>query len=113
MRIARFIHQAMLRRSVVVKIMETMKRRGHRAYTIIDMSEVITKACELFEHHIPPAIIRLLTLDDLQEEQMQQSATLIPIPVRVKKACAHLDTIKYKAVVNEKSSQDEVYINGQ
>ena len=38
---ARFFHQAMVRRSVVVKLIETMKRKGHRAYKHIDMNEVI------------------------------------------------------------------------
>ena len=41
---AHFIHQAMVRRSVVVKLIETMKKRGHRAYKTIDMNEVIAKS---------------------------------------------------------------------
>ena len=46
---ARCIHQAMERRSVVVRLIETMKRRGHRAYKHIDMKEVIAKFAALLK----------------------------------------------------------------
>ena len=42
MNIARFIHQAMVRRGVMLKCIEAMKRRGHRAFQNIVMGEVIT-----------------------------------------------------------------------
>ena len=51
---ARVIHQAMVRRSVVVKLIETMKKRGHRAYTNIDMNEVTATYFALPEHDVPP-----------------------------------------------------------
>ena len=58
--------------------------------------------------------IRLLLLDDLQEKiQQQKSAAPVPTPVSVEEACAHLDTMKYNVVVNEKGIQDEVDINAQ
>ena len=57
---ARFIHQAMVRRSVVVKLIEIMKKCGHRAYKHIDKNEVIAKASALREHDVPPDILRLL-----------------------------------------------------
>ena len=40
---ARFIHRAMVRCSVVVELIETMTKRGHRAYKHTDMNEVIAK----------------------------------------------------------------------
>ena len=62
---ARFIHQAMVRRSVFVRLIETMKRKGHRAYKHIDMNEVIAKSAALFENDVLPEHIRLLPDDDL------------------------------------------------
>ena len=59
---ARFIHRAMVRRSVVVKLIGIMKKRGHRAYSHIDMNEVIAKASALPDHDAPPEIVRLLPL---------------------------------------------------
>ena len=66
--VARFIDQAMVRRSVVVKLIEARKRRGHRAYKNIDMDAVIAKSAALPEHDVPPEIIRLLSLDALQNK---------------------------------------------
>ena len=64
---ARFIRQATVRRSVVVKLIEVMKKRGHGAYKHIDMHEVIAKASALPEHDVPPEIARLLSFDKLQD----------------------------------------------
>ena len=55
----------MVQRSVVVKLIETMKKRGHRAYTNIDMNEVIATFAALHENDVPPEIIRMLPVDDL------------------------------------------------
>ena len=57
----RFIHQV-ARRSVVVKLVEIMKERGHRACKHIDMNDVTAKASALPEHDVPPEIVRLLPL---------------------------------------------------
>ena len=64
--VTRFIHQAMVRRSAVMKLIVTMKRRGHRAYKNIDMDAVIAKSAAVPEHDVPLEIIRCLPLDDLQ-----------------------------------------------
>ena len=77
---ARFIHQDMVRRSVVVKLIETMKRKGHRAYNNIDMNEVIAKSVALPEKHVPPEIIRLLPEDDLLSKiEVQKHKTPVPV----------------------------------
>ena len=111
---ARFIHQAMRRRSILMKLIEIMKKHGHRAYKQIDMHEVIAKASALPEHDVPPEIVRLLPLDMLQDEiEVQKSATPAPTPASVEEACALLETNKINAVVNEKRCQDEVDINTQ
>ena len=111
---ARFIHQAMVRRSVVVKLIETMKKRGHRAYKHIEMNDDIAKDSALPERDVPPEIVRLLPLDDLQDKiEVQKSATPVPIPASAEEACALLDTKKINTVVNEKSCEDEVDINAR
>ena len=46
---ARFINQAIVRRSVVVRFIETVKK-GHRAYKNIDMEKVIAKSAALPEN---------------------------------------------------------------
>ena len=60
---ARFIHQAIVRRSVVAKLIETMQKRGHRAYKYIDMNEVTAKSAAVPEHDVLPEIVTLLPLD--------------------------------------------------
>ena len=40
---SRFIHQALVRRHVVNKLIETMKRRGHRAYKHVNIDNVRRK----------------------------------------------------------------------
>ena len=92
---ARLIHQAMVRRSVVVKRTEAMKKRGHRAYKHIDVKEVIAKYFALPERDVPPQIVRLLPLDKLQDKiGVQKSATPVPTPASVEEPCALLDTKK-------------------
>ena len=44
--LARFIHQAIVRRDVVVRLIDNARRRGHRAYRDIDMAQVEAKAAE-------------------------------------------------------------------
>ena len=112
--VARLIHQCLVRRDVVIKLIETMMQRGHHAYKHVDMKEVHRKAQELPEDDVPPEIIRLLPLDDLQDKiQLQKSATPVPIAKTVEEAISHLDVVKPNAVVNENSSQAEFDVNAQ
>ena len=111
---ARFIHQAMVRRSVIVKLIETMKRKGHRAYKRIDMNEVIAKSAALPKNDVPPEIIRLLPLNDLQDNiDLQNDQTPVPTAGSVEEACDLLDTKKINALENERSTGDEVDINAR
>ena len=52
---ARLIHQARVRRSVVIDLLEEMKNRGHRAYDHVDMHIVRRRAIEgLPADDVPP-----------------------------------------------------------
>ena len=78
------------------------------------MNAVIAKFPALLEHEVPPEIIRLLFLDDLQNIiDLQKSQTPVPIVGSVEEACDHPDTKNINAVVNERSSEDEVDINAR
>lgn len=68
-----FIHQARVRRNVVVKLITNAKRRGHRAYVNVNLTEVQEKSELLPEDGIPPEIVQLLPSDDaLDHIQVQK-----------------------------------------
>ena len=52
---SRFVHQALVRRAVVVQLIDGMKRRGHRSYTNLDMDRVREKKkqkiCKIMRRH--------------------------------------------------------------
>ena len=52
--VARLIHQCLVRRDIVVKLIETMKERGHRAYKHVDMEQVKNNARALPKDGVPP-----------------------------------------------------------
>ena len=73
------IHQARVRRAVVLQLLEEAKMRGHPAYKQINMLEATTRAQTLPEDGIPEEIIAILPYDnDLENVQRQKAAT----PVR-------------------------------
>ena len=64
--LARFIHQAIVRRDVVVRLIDNARRRGHRAYRDIDMTKVVAKATEeLPVNDVPACVVLLKEMDDL------------------------------------------------
>ena len=74
--LARFIHQALVRRDVVVALIENAWARGHRAYRGLDMDRVRQKAQDLPEKGVPEHILKLLPCDDLLDKiQIQKAAT--------------------------------------
>ena len=76
---ARFIHQATVRRKVVIHLIEELKGRGHSAYVNVDLEDVKERAKALPENDIPPEIVRLLPLDNAHDKlQPNKNAT----PVR-------------------------------
>ncbi|CAK0825765.1 unnamed protein product [Prorocentrum cordatum] len=111
---AKFIHQAVVRRDVVVKLIEGAKKRGRRAYQHVCMEEVRKKAAELPDGEVPPEIMRLVPLDnELDNIQTQKAATPVPRPDGLQEAAEILETTKGNAVVLEKSSFDDGDINAQ
>eukprot|EP00959_Pyramimonas_sp_CCMP1952_P223071 4663617-Pyramimonas_sp.AAC.2 len=111
---AKFVHQALVRRHVVVALIQGAKSRGHRAHRNVCMDAVRRKALELPENDVPAEIMRLVPLDDaLDKIQMQKAATPVPRPDGLQEAADILDSTKGNAVVVEKSSFDEGDINSQ
>ena len=59
------------------------KRRGHRAYALVDETQLREKATLLPENGVPPEVLRLLEHDDhLDKIQVQKAAT--PVEGRCK-----------------------------
>ena len=105
---ARFIHQATVRREVVIELIEEMKRRGHSAYKHVDMDAVRERAEGLPEDDVPPEIIRLLPLDGAHDKlQPNKNATPVSGEGNLDDVRKNLEVLRYNAVVNEKSSLDE------
>ena len=112
--LAKFIHQALVRREVVVTLIENAVERGHRAYRHLDMHRVRQKAQELPEHGVPAHILKLLPYDDMLDKiQVQKAATPVPGRTAVEDAALHLAQLKPNGVVLEQSSYDEADINAQ
>ena len=105
---ARLIHQARVRRDVVVELIEEMKRRGHRAYKHVDMHMVQDRARMLPEDDIPPEIIRMLPFDGAHDQlQPNKNATPVVGSKSENDIAEELETRRFNAVVCERSSYDE------
>ena len=71
--VAQLIHQAQVRRRVVVQLIDGARARGHRAYLCVNMDRVREKANRLPENGVPPELVRLLPHDeDLDKVQLQK-----------------------------------------
>ena len=97
---AKLIHQATVRRHIVVRLIEEMKQRGHKAYVTLDMDQVKVKASSLPENGVPPEIIRLLPLDkahDVFPPSVTPEALitpgLIPPPISISNFKLPLETV--------------------
>ena len=111
---ANFVHQALVRREVVLQLIQGAKDRGHRAYANLDMVRVGAKAQSLPEHGVPPELIRILPHDDdLDKVLVQKAATPTAGRSDLEGAGHALSTTKPNAVVLEKSSFDDADINAQ
>ena len=94
----------MVRRDVVVKLIASMKRRGHRAYRHVIMDDVERRARVLPKDEVPPEIVKLLPLHQLLAEQhIQKSATPVSTPQSVQEAAAHLEVLRWNGVVLEQN----------
>ena len=111
---AKFVHQAFVRRDVVVQLIEGAKNRGHRAYRSVDMSRVVAKARELPENGVPPEIVSVIAHDSsLDKIQVQKAATPVDGRGDLHRAAELIAQTRPNAVVLEKSSYDEADINAQ
>ena len=104
---ARFIHQATVRRQVVIKVIEELKRRGHSAYVNVDLEDVKQRAQALPENDIPPEIVRLLPLDNAHDKlQPNKNATPVRREGSLDEVQKNLSVLRMSAVVFEKSTFD-------
>ena len=111
---AQFVHQALVRRDVVLQLIQGAKSRGHRAYANVDMKKATHKAQSLPENGVPPELVRVLPYDDhLDKVLVQKAATPVSGRSNLEGAGWELATSKPNAVVLEKSSYDETDINAQ
>ena len=111
---AQFVHQALVRRDVVLQLIQGAKNRGHRAYANVDMGRAHAKAQALPENGVPPELIRVIPHDDhLDKVQVQKAATPVGGRSDLKGAGHDLATSRPNAVVMEKSSYDDADINSQ
>ena len=99
---------------VVVKLIEDVKARGHRAYRHVNLDRVRGKAKKLPADGVPPEIVRLLPHDDdLDKIQVQKAATPVAGRSDLDGAAQSLSESRPNAVVLEKSTDDAADINAQ
>ena len=112
--LAKFIHQAVVRRHVVLELIANAKARGHRAYRCVDMSAVEAKAARLPENGVPPEIVRLLPHDNsLDKIQVQKAATPVSGRSDLSGVINQMERSQPNAVVLERSNEDAEDINAQ
>ena len=74
------IHQANVRRHVIVQLIEHMKLNGHPAYAAVDMEAVKLRAQELPEDGVPPAVLAVIKTqaDDASQDKLQPQKAATP-----------------------------------
>ena len=103
------IHQATVRRAVVVRHIQEMKLRGHKAYQHVNMERVREKA----NAELPDILLRDVQIEkNIQKMIIQRHATTVPEPTSDLKKVEHLLSVTVpNAVTMEKSSCDTVDYN--
>ena len=113
--VGRLVHQARVRRSVVVRLLEDAVARGHPAFKHVNMETMYRKADGLPEDGVPDEIVAVLPFDaDLDRIMRQKAAT----PVRQEMVPEELaqemkDMSKPNAVVRERTSVGIADVNAQ
>ena len=103
--LARFIHQARVRRAVVMRLIEGSCKRGHPAFVGLDLRLAWTRAAALPEDGVPQEVITLLPCDDnLSDVDRQKVAAPMAVPETVEEVAIELDMRRPNAVVLEKTS---------
>ncbi|CAJ1429954.1 unnamed protein product, partial [Effrenium voratum] len=104
--LTRFIHQACVRRHVVVALIEGAIDREHRAYTHLNKIDVRARAEALPTNGVPEELVALLSHDnDLERIQRQKAATPVRGHMPLAEVAEELGaSCKPNAVVNERTS---------
>ena len=111
---AQFVHQACVRRDVVLQLIQGAKNRGHRAYANVNMESAYAKAQSLPVNGVPPELIHVIPHDDhLDKVMVQKAGTPVGGRSDLEGAGKELATTRPNAVVMEKSSYDDADINAQ
>ena len=111
---AKVVHQALVRRHVVLQLIQGAKNRGHKAYVNVDMERARVKAQNLPEKGVPAELIRLLPhVDHLDKVLPQKAGTPTAGRSDLEGAGRRLATMKPNGVMNEKNSQDDADLNAQ
>ena len=102
----RIIHQAVVRRQVVIGLIAAMVCRGHPAYKAVDMAAVTQRAEQLPEDDVPAEIVALFANDGtLTQVQRQKAATPVNDAMTEEQLEREFSRLlKPNAVVLEKSS---------
>ena len=106
-----FIHQATVRRKVVVHHILAAKARRHRAYMNVNQDQVLKRAALLPEKGVPPEVCRYLSLDDsISKLQVQKAAAPVEgrSPDWNTQAAQEFAAQRPNAVVLERSSHGEI-----
>ena len=103
---ATIIHQARVRRAMVMNLLRDAKERGHPAYVTLSLTDAAARADSLPEDGVPAEIVALLPHDkDLENVQRQKAATPVRELLPVEEVQRELATMcKPNAVVNERTS---------
>ena len=103
---AKIIHQARVRRAVVLELLRNARERGHPAYTNLDLNAAAARCETLPEDGVPAEIIALLPHDsDLDHVQRQKAATPVREHLSAEEVQAEFTNMcKPNAVVNERTS---------
>lgn len=113
--LSQVIHQARVRRAVVLQLLHEAQRRGHPAYKHVDWMEALSRAENLPEDGVPEEIVTLLPHDeDLSNVLRQKAATPARGTMSLEAVAEELGPMcKPNAVVNEKSSAGMGDVNAQ
>ena len=113
--LSRFVHQALVRRDVVIKLITELHDCGHMVYKNIDLERMRQKARDtLPTHGIPPQVAKLIPYDTLLDNiKVQKQATPVAARASLETVREEFKVQKPNAVVLEKSSTDDGDINAQ
>ena len=113
--LSRLIHQARVRRRVVVLLIENACARGHPAFTGLDLQQMRDRAAKLLpEDDVPPEVVALLQSDgSLDQIERQKVATPCAAPGTVEEAAVELDMRRPNSVVLERSGHEAIDYEAQ